>query len=130
MTQKIYFNLDFISAIHVTMERESSYKWFEEVPSKPKTFLGIPFGKTEVIPAGWSDWKSGFDRKQSSYFDEYLWYRVDETDKKVFNKAHVSVHLGPKESVSMNFNSNQEALNWAEGIIIKSGKKLEAVIYE
>lgn len=130
MRQKIYFDLDHISAIHVTMERESSYAWFDEVPSKPKKFLGITVGKTEVLPAGWSDWRCGFDRKQSSYFDDYDWYRVDEIAKRIFNKAHVSVHLGPKESVSMNFNSNQEALDWTEGIIIKSGKKLEAVIYE
>ena len=66
----------------------------------------------------------------ASYFDDYDWYRVDEIAKRIFNKAHVSVHLGPKESVGMNFNSNQEALDWAEEIIIKSGKKLEAVIYE
>jgi hypothetical protein len=129
MTQKIYFNLDLISAIHVTMERESGYKWFEAVSAKPKTFLGIRVGTEPAIPAGWSDWECGFDRKTSSYFDDYSWYRVDETEKKIFNKAHVNVHLGPKESVSMNFNSNQEALDWAEGIIIKSGKKLEAVIY-
>jgi hypothetical protein len=129
MTHKIYFNLDLISAIHVTMERESGYKWFEAVSAKPKTFLGIRVGTEPAIPAGWSDWKSGFDRKDSLYFNDYTWYRVDEAEKKVFNKAHVNVHLGAKENVSMNFNSNQEALDWAEGIIIKSGKKLEAVIY-
>ncbi len=129
MTQKIYFNLDLISAIHVTMERETSYKWFDETPAKPKTFLGIRVGTEPAIPAGWGDWGCGLHRKDFSYFDDYTWYRVDEAEKKIFNKAHVSVHLGSKESVSMHFNSNQEALDWAEGIIIKSGKKLEAVIY-
>lgn len=130
MKQKIYFNLDSISSIHATMERETTYKWCETTPPMTKHFFYIPIGKTKEIPAGWSDWECGYDRKPSSYFDEYSWYRVDETAKKVLHKAHVSVHLGPKESVSMTFNSNQEALDWTEGIILKSGKKLEAVVYE
>ena len=134
MKGKLYFNLDSITTVNVQLERESDYKWYEAAEPKQKYFLGIPCGKTEGRNAGWSDrdtedyWYGLDSTKPSSYFDKYTWYRVDETEKKVYHKSNVKVHLGPKEYVSHTFNSNDEALAWAEDIVKRSGKLLEPII--
>jgi hypothetical protein len=133
MKAKFYFNLDSITTVHVQLERETSYKWYDAVEPKQKYFLGIPWGKTEGREAGWSEWEERYtyglhSTNLSSYFKKYSWYRVDETTKKVYNKANVKIHLGPKESISQQFESNNEALVWAEDIVRKSGKPLEPII--
>ena len=133
MKGKVYFNLDSITTVYVQLERESNYKWYDAVVPRQKYFLGIPWGKTEGRDAGWSEWEEMYvyglnSTISSSYFDEYPWYRVDETAKKVYNKANVRVNIGPKEHISQQFESNDEALAWAEDIIKRSGNPLEPII--
>lgn len=133
MKGKVYFNLDTITTVHIQLERESSYKWYDAVEPKQKYFLGIPWGKTEGREAGWSQCEGIYtyglnSTYPSSYFKEYTWYRVDEVEKKVYHKANVKVHLGPKEYISQQFDSNNEALAWAEDIIKRSGQPLEPII--
>jgi len=74
--KKHYFELDKVDSITLTGERESSYRWFPEIPAKPKTFLGIKWGMQEAIPAGWNDYIDDdgteyrpWNRKLSSYFE-------------------------------------------------------------
>lgn len=125
---KNYFQLDKVSAITLTYERETSYRWFSAIPAKPKVFLGIQWGMTEAIPAGWSDYEEGWHRKSSSYFDDYNWYRVDEIKGKIYNKAHVNVHLNYKEGIGCNFDSNEEAQQYVDDLIASSDKKFTVII--
>jgi hypothetical protein len=126
--QKQYFQLDLVHSITLTYEKESSYKWYAEVPARPRTFLGIPFGMTEAIPAGWSDYEEGWWPKPSSYFDDYNWYRVDEVNKKVFNKAHVDIRFSYKEGIGVRFDSNEEAEKYVNELVESSNKKFTVVI--
>lgn len=126
---KNYFQLDKVSAITLTYERETSYRWFSAIPAKPKMFLGIQWGMTEAIPAGWSEYEDArYSRKSSSYFDDYKWYRVDEVNGKVYHKAHVNVHLGYKEGIGCNFDSTEEAQQYVDDLIASSDKKFTLVI--
>lgn len=126
--QKNYFQLDLVHSITLTYERESSYKWYAEVPAKPKTFLGIQYGMTKAIPGGWSDYEGGRWPVPTSYFDGYKWYRVDEANKKIYNKAHVNIRFSYKEGIGQNFNSNEEAQKWVDELILSSDKKFTVII--
>jgi hypothetical protein len=126
--QKHYFELDKVDSITITMEKESLYRWFFEIPARPKTFLGIQYGMTKAIPAGWSDYKEGYNPKPSSYFDGYKWYRVDEVAKKIYNKAYVEIRFGYKQSIGKNFESNEEAQAYVDELILSSDKKFTLII--
>lgn len=125
---KNYFQLDKVQSVTLRYERETGYKWFAEVPSRPRTFLGIPFGMTEAIPAGWSDYESGRNPLPSSYFNDYDWYRVDEVNKKIYNKAHVDIRIGYKEGIGCQFESNEEAQKYVDELIASSDKKFTVII--
>ena len=126
--QKHYLQLDKVQSITLTYEKQSAYKWYSEVPSKPKTFLGIKYGMTKAIPAGWSAYEEGFYPKPSSYFNGYTWYRIDEINKKIYNKAHVDIRLGYKEGIGCNFDSNEEAQRYVDELIASSDKKFTVII--
>ena len=132
--QKHYFELDRVDSITLSMERESfNYYWKEAVPARPKKFLGIIIGTLPEVPAGWSEYDEEDEndylrRKQSSYFEDYKWYRVDDVAKKLYGKAHVEVRFGYKQSISHNFNSNEEAQAWVDEIIASSNKKFHVII--
>jgi hypothetical protein len=125
---KNYFQLDKVSAITLTYERETSYKWYPVIPAKPRMFLGIQIGMTEEVSAGWSNNEDGRYPVPSSYFNSYVWYRVDEINKKVYNKAHVNVHLNYKEGISCDFDSNEEAQKYVDELIASSDKKFTVII--
>lgn len=131
--KKHYFELDKVDSITLTMERETSYRWFPEIPAKPKTFLGIKYGMTEAIPAGWNNYidEDGNEyrpwaRKQSSYFDDYSWYRV--APFRIHNKAHVEIRFGYKQSLGVNFDSNEEAQDYVDDLISSSDKQFHVII--
>jgi hypothetical protein len=131
--QKHYFELDKVESITLKHERETSWKWCQAIPAHPKTFLGIRYGMHPEIPAGWSEYidEDGTEnypwkRKQSSYFEEYTWYRV--TPSKIYNKAHVTVYLSYKHSLGMNFNSSEEAQAYVDELISSSDKKFHVII--
>jgi hypothetical protein len=130
--QKYYFELDKVDSITLIMERDSEYKWFEEIPDRPRKFLGLRFGTIKGIPAGWSSYDLEDhhynSRKPSSYFDEYNRYKVDEENKKVFRKAYVEVSLGYKRTISRNFESNEEAQSWVDDLISDSNKKFHVIV--
>ena len=131
---KKYFQLDDIISIQLTHERESGYKWMERIPGRSKKFLGFVVGKHPEIPEGWSSGDFGhltddeMLRRSSSYFERYSWLRVDEKNKKIWNKATVEIKLRYKDMVSKQFNSNEEAQAWIDEIISGSGKKFKVII--
>jgi hypothetical protein len=143
--KKHYFELDKVDSITITMERETLYRWCPDIPAEPKTFLGIKYGMTEAIPAGWNDcfdedgneyclWDRSFgtmnswDRKQSSYFDDYPWYKVCDITKRIYNKAHVEIRFGYKQSLGINFDSNEEAQAYVDDLISSSEKQFHVII--
>lgn len=128
MKSKFYFQPEKVHSITLTAERESGYEWFNAVPARPKTFLGFTIGTIPAIPAGWSEYEDGGARKQSSYFADYSWYRVDEVNKKVYNKAHISIRFNYKESYGINFNSNEEAQQWIDDLIKETGVQFSVII--
>lgn len=132
---KKYFQLDDIISIQFTAERETDYRWKERVPERDKKFLGFVVGKHPEIPEGWVSRDFGYltddderMRVDSSYFERYSWLRVDEKNKKIWNKATVEIKLRYKDMVSKQFNSNEEAQAWIDEIISESGKKFKVII--
>ena len=129
--RKHYFELDKVTSITLNYERESTYKWYEATEIKPRTFLGIRFGGPmlpAIVPAGWSDHEDGYYRKDADYFKNYPWYRVDEKNNKVWNKAYVEINLGYKQSVNTNFDSNEEAQLYVDELLATSDKKFHVII--
>ena len=133
--QKHYFELDKVDSITLTLERETNYKWFPEIPASPKTFLGIKYGMYDAIPAGWNDsidiegneYRKRY-RKQSHQFDEYQSYRIDETNKKIYNKARVEIRLGYKQYFGLTFESNMLAKAYIDDLILGTGKEFHIII--
>jgi hypothetical protein len=116
MTTK-YFELDKVESMTLTTEKETDYKWFEEVAPTFKTFLGFKYDKKPLTPAGWSDYSDGWGRVQLSYFDRWDSYRVDELNKKVYNKSTVTLYLGGDNRISTNFNSDKEAEDYVNELM-------------
>tara|TARA_R110000782_G_C14636181_1_gene395026 strand:+ start:269 stop:658 length:390 start_codon:yes stop_codon:yes gene_type:complete len=110
---KVYFELDKVESMTLITERESGYKWFEEVTPTFKTFLGFKYNKKSLIPAGWSDYESGRNRVQSPYLIKWGDRRVDELNKKVYEKARITLHLNGDNRINANFNSDEEADDYA-----------------
>jgi hypothetical protein len=126
---KNYFELDKVESITLQQEKESgSWRWWAETPATQRTFLGIPIGIKPAIPAGWSDYDFGQNRKPTSYFDDYTWYRVDDVNKKVYSKAHVTIYLGYKHSLGQTFESTEEAQAYVDDLILDSDKKFTVII--
>jgi len=134
--QKHYFELDKVDSITLTHETETSYRLFPEIPARPRTFLGIKlWSMNPAIQAGWND-KIDDDgneyeylrycRKQSLYFTEYPWYRVD--DGRVYNKARVEIRFGYKQSFGVQFESNEEAQAYVDDLILGSDKEFHVII--
>jgi len=136
--QKHYFELDKVDSITLTHETESSYRWFPEIPARPKTFLGIQLWSMHpTVPAGWNNniddngneyQYRTWDRKQSSYFKDYSWYRVDENAKRVYNKSYVEIRFGYKQTFGVRFESNEDAQAYVDDLILGSDKEFHVII--
>jgi hypothetical protein len=133
--KKHYFELDKVDSITLNGERETNYRWFPEIPATPKTFLGIRYGKNEAIPAGWNEHIDDdgkeyrlWSRKQSSYFADYSWYRVCDNSNRIYNKAHVEIRFGYKQSFGIQFDSNEEAQEYVDELISSSDKQFHVIV--
>jgi len=133
--KKHYFELDKVDSITLTGERETEYRWFQEIPSRHKTFLGIKYGMHEAIPAGWNDYvdEDGNEynthwRKPASHFADYSWYKVCDITKRIYNKAHVEIRLGYKQSFGINFIDNTEAQKYVDDLINSSEKQFHVIV--
>jgi hypothetical protein len=132
--KKHYFELDKVDSITLNYETETSFRWMPEIPAKPKTFFGIKYGMEPKIPSGWNDSfrEDGSERypfhtrKQSSYFNQYSWYKV--TSFRIYNKAHVEIRFGYKQSFGVQFESNEEAQAYVDELIASSDKKFHVII--
>lgn len=130
---KYYFELDKVQSITLTHENETSFRWMPSIPARPKTFLGFKYGMEPEIPAGWNDCikEDGTDRypherKQSSYFEDYSWYKV--LPFRIHNKANVSIYLSYRHTLGMRFDSNEEAQAYVDDLILGSDKKFHVIV--
>jgi hypothetical protein len=103
------------------------YKWFEEIPSKPRKFLGIRIGTTNAISEGWSIESNGF-RYPSSYFKDYNLYKIDEMNKKIWCRPSISIRFGNKDSTTKYFDSNPEAQRYVDELMSSSKNKFQIII--
>jgi hypothetical protein len=131
--KKHYFELDKIESITLNYETETSWRWMDAIPARPKTFLGIKYGMHPEIPAGWNEYIKGdgtdqypWNRRQSSYLEDYKWLKV--TPFRIWNKARVEIRLGYKQSFGVNFDSNEEAQAYVDELIASSDKKFHVII--
>jgi hypothetical protein len=112
----------------LTSESETDYRWFPEIPAKEKSFMGIKYGMTKAIPAGWSYYEGGRWPVPTSYFDQFESYRVCDITKRIYRKAHVEVRIGYKQSFGLQFDNNTEAQAWVDMILSSTDKQLGVII--
>lgn len=131
--KKYYFELDKVQSITITHETETSWRWMDSIPARPKTFLGFKYGMEPEIPAGWNDSirEDGTDRyqhqrKQSTHFEDYNWLKV--LPFRIHNKAHVTIYLSYRHTLGMYFDSNEEAQAYVDDLIASSDKKFHVII--
>jgi hypothetical protein len=133
--KKHYFELDKVDSITLTGERETGYRLFPEIPAKEKSFMGIKYGMTEAIPAGWNDYIDENEneynthwRKPASYFADYSSYKVCDITKRIYNKAHVEIRFGYKQSFGIQFEDNTEAQKYVDDLINSSEKQFHVIV--
>lgn len=123
---KQYFELDKVQSITLHCKKETGYKWFKEIPSIEKSFMGVKYKTIPSIPAGWSGRQDGRHRVPTSYFNDYFWYTVDEISKKVYNKAYVEIRLKDK-NITHYFNSSREAQEYVDELIESTDGKFHVI---
>lgn len=125
---KHYFETEKIQTVTLTMESEAGMKWLKERPEKIRKFLGITISKEIRLKEGW-----GYGTHRERYTTEELkmeWpsYRVDEKEKKVYNKSYVSIYFSYKHTLGARFESNEEAQKYVDDLIASSDKKFNVII--
>lgn len=125
---KNYFETDKIQTVTLTMETLSGMKWLEERPEKTCKFLGITISRELRLKEGW-----GYSTYRERYTTEELakeWpsHRVDEKEKKVYNKSYVSIYFIYKHSIGARFDSNEEAQEYVDELIEQSGRIFNVII--
>jgi hypothetical protein len=125
--KKYYFDLDKVSSIHLTLERESDYTWYDEIKPQRRYFLGLPVGWTAGKTGGWCEYEDSKWRKDTEYFEDYKSYRVDLDLKVVFIRPRVTVVSGYKDSYTSYFDTDQEAQQYIDDLIKKSKKNFQVI---
>jgi hypothetical protein len=121
--RRYYFEVDRVVSMRFYPEKETIYKWFEKVPSKPKTFLGIKYGMTEEIPEGWSPCENGRHRRTLEDLSKCKLYLINEETKEIRYKPQITVMLIDKTSYSQYFNTEEEAEEYMYVLQESTGKE-------
>ncbi len=132
-----HFDVSRIIGLKVVGKRKSNYKWLYE---KRKTaFFGL-IKLNDYYPAGYYEYgcyETGCDSMggswdataYSSYDLKNYGYLVEGFDQ-VYDKPYVTVYLESDYTSTQKFNSNEEALEWAEQLKASTGKSFAIVIHE
>lgn len=129
--EKHYFELDKVQTVTIRFETESSYKWLEYRPKRVKKFLGISYDVTSAKEAGYYENASSYaEPRDPSYFENsrYDWLRVDDINKKIYNKANVLIYLSYRHSLTVFFNSNEDAQAYVDDMLNSSSKKFHVTL--
>jgi hypothetical protein len=125
---KHYFETEKIQTVTLTMESEAGMKWYEERPEDIRKFLGITYKNELRLQAGWG-WQEHRERYTTEELEkEKPYLRVDEKEKKVYNKSYVSIYFSYKHTLGARFESNEEAQKYVDDLIASSDKKFNVII--
>jgi hypothetical protein len=122
-----YFRLNAITKITLFKRRPSDYVWKEAQPEVRK-FFGLI--KVKAKPAGWySDEDDWYERtpRSTDHILGYSWYGFDQTKNEIYIKPQVEVRLMDKSEIGYRFNTDQEAMDWVDGIIAQSEHKFAVI---
>jgi hypothetical protein len=130
-----HFDISRIIGIRIVDKQKASYKW---LPKKQKTaFFGL-IKRNSWHSEGFYQYGSYYECYESGCWDSYSYskesliesgYLVDE-ENVVWNRPCATVYLEYKREVIKRFDTHQDALNWATGLKMKSGKTFEIIKYE
>ena len=116
-----HFNVNAVVGIKIYPERKAGFEWVEAQPEK-RTFFGLIKVKA-ATPAGYMD---------SEYISQTYIYTPEEIlsfgykitpNKEVLHKSYVMVFLSHDIEVTRKFDTNSDAVLWAEEIKELSGNK-------
>ena len=121
MKSQVCFNTDRVTVIYVYKEKPSNYKYYPEEPPRQKyicrwlnqiyPFSAIPFGKTKLREARWSQSNPKYSYTEDKYMSIDVEYKIvgEGNDKTLITKAKAIVYLGHNEYVRLYFDNDQEA---------------------
>lgn len=117
-----YINPKGIKGIVVQLESESSlYHWYDREPAKRRTILWglITIGKEPALEAGWDYERMSDERLLKNWSS----IKIDRSglEPKIINKARATIYFGYKHSTTVYYDTNEEAINFAEDVANESG---------
>ena len=125
-----HFDINEIKTITIYPEVATAYKFYPPTYPQPRKVLGfIPWGMTTGEERGWCE-----NIKYSNYYGyhtsvalEGYGYKVNLDEMKVYNKCHISISIGYKQSVGMKFETVEQAEKYVSKLIKKSGKNFAVI---
>ena len=116
-----YINPKGIKEIVVQLENESSlYYWYDREPEKRRTILWglITVSRQPAQKAGWDYERLSDERVLKGWSS----IKIDRSglEPKVINKARATIYFGYKDYLTCYYESNEEAINFAEGVANES----------
>jgi len=121
MKKTEYINPKEVKEISVWPESEAHvYEWYDREPPKKKTILWglITIGWTKNIPEGW-----GSCRYNDDHFLNWGSIKIDRSGlkPKLISTARVIIYFGYKHTTTVYYDTNEEAINFAEDVANESG---------
>lgn len=142
MKGQIHFNIKDIEYISITPVKQTDWAWYEYAPAITK-FFGLWTKRREQKP-GWCK-HGGFNEYYSSYYGGWEGGRTSDgilksysnlffveenvNGKQWFEKARVYIRKKNTDHTRL-FETNEEALAWAEALKEKTGDNFEIIIKE
>ena len=117
-----YINPEEIKEIVVQLESGTTiFTWYDREPEKRKTILWglITIGKEPAQKAGWDYERMSDERLLKNYSS----LKIDRSGlaPKVSSKARVIIYFGYNHTSTVYYDTNEEAINFAEAIASESG---------
>lgn len=126
MSTITYVNPSDIVKITIRDKRQLDYyEWHEEIPSKPKKFLGVVYGETIGESKGWNRVRLS----NEDLLKHNPHYIIDEEKKKVFRKPSVEIDIRDEESLTIYFDTVGEAEIYVNYLIQESEHKLLKIVH-
>lgn len=126
MSGKIYFNANKVTKIELRFEERVNREFHPGTIGKRKFLLGfIPLWKTEDLPDRWED---SYGYRENADIIIEPWFRVQEFPKILFRRPRVELKMGHKESIVEYFDTDAEAQELIDSIVVVSKHTFELII--
>jgi len=129
-TMTTHFDLNEVKSITIYPETPTQYKFYPPKYTEPKKLFGL----ITLISAKWHQGGWCEDTRYPDYYPYYTsvdlegyGYKVNLDDLKVYNKCHISISIGYKQSVGKKFESIEEAEKYVSKLIKKTGKSFAVI---